>query len=334
MPALDLLYLSQQDVVDVAPSVAETVEIVSGALHEHGLGETENPPKPGVHPLPRTFIHAMPALIKRKKQVGMKWVSGFATNHERGLPNISGLIVMNDPETGIPAAIMDGVYITAIRTASVSAVAARHLARKDSKVLSIVGAGVQGRYHLLTIKSTVPAIETVRVYDIVPAALEAYVSQMPKYVDCKIEAAGSIEEAIADADILVSTAAKMRGITAFHADCVREGALALPVHSLGWDPAVFEKADKIVTDDWGQLSAAIVGPGKSYETFPEPYAQLGEVVAGKKPGRENDKERIIGFNYGMAIQDVAMGAEIHARAKAKGLGSNLKQLDADLPYLS
>lgn len=333
MAGLDLLYLSQQDVVDVAPSVEETVEIVEGALREHGEGEVENPPKPGVHPLPRTFIHAMPAFLKRKKQVGMKWVSGFASNHEHGLPNISGLIIMNDPETGIPTAIMDGVYVTGIRTASVSAVSARYLARPDSKVLSIVGAGVQGRYHLMTIKCTVPAIERVRVYDIIPETLERYVRDMQQHVDCPVEAATSIPDAIRDADILVSTAAAMRGQTNFEADCVREGALALPVHSLGWDPEVFERADKIVTDDWAQLSAAIVGPGKSYETFPEPYAQLGEIVAGKKPGRENDSERIIGFNYGMAIQDVAMGAEILARAQAKGLGTHLKQLDGKLPYL-
>ena len=333
MSAQPLLYLTQQDVVDVAPGVAESIEIVEGALREHGEGQVENPPKPGVHPLPRTFIHAMPALLKRKKQVGMKWVSGFSTNHERGLPNISGLIIMNDPETGIPVAIMDGIYVTAIRTAAVSAVSARYLARPDAKVLAIVGAGVQGRYHLLTVKSTVPAIETVRVFDIIPETLERYVRDMPQHVDCAIEPAASIDEAIRDADILVSTATRMRGQTAFAADCMREGSLALPVHSLGWDPAAFERADKIVVDDWRQLSEAIVGPGKSYETFPEPYAQLGEVVAGKKPGRENDRERIMGFNYGMAIQDVALGAEILARAQAKGAGTQLVQLDAELPYL-
>lgn len=334
MSAQPLLYLSQKDVVQVAPSVAETVEIVSGALHEHGIGEVENPPKPGVHPLPRTFIHAMPALLKRKKQVGMKWVSGFPGNHEKGLPTISGLIVINDPDTGIPTAIMDGVYITAIRTASVSAVSARHLARKDAKVLSIIGAGVQGRYHLLTIKSTVPSIETVRVFDIMPQVLERYVAEMSPHVDCKIEASASIADAIADTDILVATAANMRGQIAFPAGCVKEGALAMPVHSLGWDPAVFEQADKIVTDDWEQLSGSLVGPGKSYENMPHPSAQLGEVVAGLKPGRENDRERIIGFNYGMAIQDVSMGAEILKRAKAKGLGVQLEQLDGTLPFVS
>ena len=334
MSAQPLLYLSQKDVVEVAPSIEESVAIVEGALREHGEGEVENPPKPGVHPLPRTFIHAMPAFIRRKKQVGMKWVSGgFTGNHARGLPNISGLVILNDPETGIPAVIMDGVYITGVRTASVSAVSARYLARKDSRVLSIVGAGVQGRYHLLTIKSTVPAIETVRVFDIMPDTLERYVRDMAQHVDCKVEAAGSVDDAIRDADILVSTAASMRGQTVFGADCVRAGALALPVHSLGWDPEALQRADKIVTDDWQQLSGALVGPGKSYENFPEPYAQIGEIIAGKKPGREDDSERIFGFNYGMAIQDVAMGAEIWARAQARGIGTQLEQLDGQLPYL-
>ncbi|MEN8129351.1 MAG: ornithine cyclodeaminase family protein [Pseudomonadota bacterium] len=328
----NLLYLSQQDVIDVAPTVAESVDIVEYALHEHGEKQVENPPKPGVHPLPRTFIHAMPALLRRKKQVGMKWVSGFSSNYERGLPNISGLIIMNDPETGIPTAIMDGVFVTAMRTAAASAVAARYLARSDSRVLSIVGAGIQGRYHLLTIKSTVPAIERVRVFDVIPETLERYVSEMGQYVDCEIEAADSIDDAIRDADILVSTAAKLRGQVVFKEDCIRPGALALPVHSLGWAPEAIRSADKLVVDDWHQLSSALIGPGKSYESFPEPHAELGEIIAGKKPGRETDIERIIGFNYGLAIEDVAMGSKILARAQAKGIGTQLKQLDGSLPY--
>ena len=333
MSALELLYLSQQQVVDVAPSVAESVEIIEGALREHGEKEVENPPKPSVHPMPRTFMHAMPGLLRRKKQVGMKWVSGFSTNRERGLPNISGLIVLNDPETGIPIAIMDGVYVTAIRTAAVSAVAARHLARSDARVLSIIGAGVQGRYHLLTIKSTVPAIELVRVYDIIPATLERYVSELSPHVDCTIEAAESIDAAIRDADILASTATGLRGQTVFKADCVRAGALALPVHSLGWAPEAITQADKLVTDDWHQLSTSLVGPGKTFESLPEPYAELGQIVAGQKPGRENDSERIIGFNYGMAIEDVCLASEILARAQARGIGTRLAQLDGKLPYL-
>ena len=101
MPSLELLYLSQQQVVDVAPFIAESVEIISDTLREHGKKEVENPPKLAVHPLPRTFMHLMSGLLRRKKQEGMKWVSGFSSTHERGLPNIPGLIVLKDPETGI-----------------------------------------------------------------------------------------------------------------------------------------------------------------------------------------------------------------------------------------
>ncbi len=329
---LDLLYLSQQDVSDVAPSVAECVAIVESALNEHGENEVENPPKPGVHPRPRTFIHAMPAFLRRKNQVGMKWVSGFNSNHERGLPNISGLIILNDADTGIPTAIMDGIFVTAIRTASTSAVSAKYLARKDAKSLAIVGAGLQGRYHLLTIKNTVPAIERVRVFDIIPETLERYVAEMREHVDCDIEAAASIEDAIRDADILVSTASGLRGQIVFAADCIRPGALALPVHSLGWDPEAFFTADKIVVDDWAQLSAALIGPDKSYDSLPEPAAEIGEIICGKKPGRENDQERIVGFNYGLAIGDIALANEILQRAKAADSGIRLKQLDGKLPY--
>lgn len=327
-----LLYLSQQEVIDVAPDIAESISIVEDALGEHGRGEVENPPKPAVHPLPRTFIHAMPAFLKRKKQVGMKWVSGFSANHEKGLPNISGLIIVNDAETGLPTAIMDGIYITAVRTASASAVSAKYLARPDSKTLSIVGAGLQGRYHLLTIKTTVPALEKVQVYDIVPEALEQYVADMRRHVDCDVIACDSIDAAVKDADILVSTATKLRGQVVFKEGCIRPGALALPVHSLGWDPREILNTDKLVVDDWNQISSSLVGSGKTYEAFPDLHAEIGEIIIGKKPGRESDTEKIIGFNYGLAIEDVAMGSEILARAKASGAGTRLTQLDGVLPY--
>ena len=330
--APDLLYLSQQDVIDVAPSVEESIAIVEAALGEHGKGAVENPPKPAVHPIPRTFIHAMPALLKNKKQVGMKWVSGYAMNNEKGLPNISGLIVINDYDTGLPVAIMDGVFITAMRTACASACSAKYLARQGAETMAIVGCGVQGRYHLMTIMSTNPSIKKVKAFDIIAEARDRYVAEMQQHVECELEAADSVDQAIEDCDIVVSTAAGLRGQVVFKRGCIRPGALALPVHSLGWDPDELLSVDKMVVDDWNQLRSSLVGPGKSYEKLVEPYAEIGEIIAGKKPGRESDDERILGFNYGLALEDVAMASEIFARADAKGIGTQLKQLDGKLPY--
>ena len=105
----------------------------------------------------------------------------------------------------------------------------------------------------------------------------------------------------------------------------------LPVHSWGWEREAIVRADKFVADDWAQLRNGVVGPGKPYDSLPEPYAELGEIVVGAKPGRQSPIERIIDFNYGMAVNDVAMGNEVLARAKAAGLGTPLRQLDGTPP---
>jgi ornithine cyclodeaminase/alanine dehydrogenase len=331
MNTADLLYLSRKEVIELAPSPAEAVELAAGVLREHADGQVENPPKPAVHPLPDAFIHAMPGLLRGRRAVGMKWVSGFFGNPARGLPSISGLIVLNDAETGLPTAAMDCTYVTALRTAAVSAVAARHLARPGAAVLGIVGAGLQGRYNLLTLCDVLPALREVRVFDVSAETLARFVEVMGGRVGPTVRPVGSMEDALAGAEVVV-TATGWLDHPIFKAAWVQEGALVLPVHSRGWEQGIFERADKFICDDWTQFRASLGAPGGFYDPLPEPYAELGEVVAGRKPGREAPTERIVDFNYGMAAQDVGMASEIFARARERGRGTVLPQLDGVLPF--
>ncbi|UCF95226.1 MAG: hypothetical protein JSW39_14100 [Desulfobacterales bacterium] len=167
MQNIELLYLSQEDVIATGMTMEASIAAVEDALREHGLGETENPPKPGIHPQ-RAFIHAMPGYLPRKKAAGLKWVSSFSGNTALGIPSVMGLLILNDTQTGQPLAVMDCGWITAMRTGAVSPVAAKYLAPKDSRVVGIVGAGIQGRYNLLALHAAMPAFETVRVFDINP----------------------------------------------------------------------------------------------------------------------------------------------------------------------
>ena len=132
MKTVEFRYLSQKDVMDVGLTMKNAISIVEEVLNEHGLKEFENPPKPGIHTLQGAFIHAMPGFLPRKKAAGMKWVSGYSDNFQYGLPSIMGLVVLNDPNTGQPLAVMDGGYITALRTAAASGVSAKYLAAKDA----------------------------------------------------------------------------------------------------------------------------------------------------------------------------------------------------------
>src|SRR5512142_466010 len=144
-----ILYLSQAQVASLGVTMREIVDALEIAFREHGNGRAEMPPKPGVHTQPDAFIHAMPAFIPALHSVGVKWVSGYPENFKRGLPYITGLLILNDDETGLPLAVMDCTWITAYRTGAASALAAQYLARPQSEVAGILACGVQGRTNLL-----------------------------------------------------------------------------------------------------------------------------------------------------------------------------------------
>jgi ornithine cyclodeaminase/alanine dehydrogenase-like protein (mu-crystallin family) len=330
MKKIELLYLSQEDVISVGVTMKETIPIVEDALKEHGLGETENPPKPGVHP-GNSFIHAMPGYLPRKRAAGLKWVSSFSGNTALAIPPVMGLLILNDVQTGQPLAVMDCRWITAMRTGAASAVAAKFLAAKDAGVVGIVGAGVQGRYNLLALAAAVPTIETVRVFDINPQTLNGFVVALANVLEVKIEIEKSLREVIEGAQIVVTATGRLEK-PIFKESWVSEGALILPVHHRGWENRTLHRVDRFVTDDWRQLNRAHREVGGFDGPLPNQHAELGEIIAGKKPGRRNEKERIIDFNYGLAIEDVALAMEIYTRAKARGVGTVLALMEGELPY--
>ncbi|NOQ96239.1 MAG: ornithine cyclodeaminase family protein, partial [Desulfobacterales bacterium] len=116
METQNMLYLSQRDVEKVDLPMEEIIEALDEAFKEKGLGKVEMPPKPGIHTMPDAFIHAMPAYIPSLGSAGIKWVSGYPENYKRNLPYITGLLILNDPETGVPLSVMDCIWITAMRT--------------------------------------------------------------------------------------------------------------------------------------------------------------------------------------------------------------------------
>ena len=310
--------------------MGEAIEIVEEVLTEHGHKRFENPPKPGIHPLDDAFIHAMPGYLPKKKAAGMKWVSGFSKNSKHGLPMIMGMIVLNEVDTGKPLAVMDGGYITALRTAAVSAVAARYLAPGNTKVLGIVGAGIQARYHLLTLAEVLPGLEVARIADIKAAVLDNFVSLMNEKVPFNLEPVKTNKEAIEKADILV-TATGQLDKPIFMERWIKRGALVFPVHTRGWEKETLSRVDKFIVDDWGQFSHILGREGGYYSPLPPLYAELGEVVTGQKPGRENDVERIVNINFGLAIHDVLMAARVLKRARDKGLGTRLPLIEEEMP---
>ena len=326
MSKIQIRYISHDDILSMNIDFKFVVDTVKKVLIEHAAGFYDNPPKPAVHPDPLSFFHAMPSYLPRLHAAGIKWVSGFSLNPAKGLPAVTGIIVMNDDITGFPIAVMDCAWSTGVRTAAVSALSAKYLARKNSEVLSIIGTGIQGRIHGAFLKTVIGSLKTLKVYDINKDIIESFKKYVNEKTKIDIIVESSYENAIRDADIIVTCTGKLSE-PVYNKEWVKQGALVLPVHTCGWTKDFPYTADKFIADDWIQLKDSHAVPSGYYKTLPEPYCELGKVIAGMKPGRENDKEIILCHNMGIALHDMALAQEIIKIAENKNIGTILPLMD-------
>jgi ornithine cyclodeaminase/alanine dehydrogenase len=265
----------------------------------------------------------MPAYIPSIKAMGIKWISGYPDNPKKGWPQIAGLIILNDTETGLPLAIMDGIWITAQRTAAATAVSAKYLARSDSETVGILGAGVQGFSNLNALKVLSP-IKKVVVYDIVAGQLEKYEEKITEtWPDLEVLKVKQPKQAVQGLDIVVTAGPiRLKPHATIKAGWLSEGSFASLVDfDSYWTGEALHEADKFTTDDVPQLEYYhSIG---YFQDIPPVYADLGELVNGKKKGRKNEYEKTIACNLGVAIEDIASATLIYQRAKMKDIGIKL-----------
>ncbi len=198
-----ILYLSRADVEAAGVTMAEVIDALEIAFREHGEGHVEMPPKPGVHSRPDAFIHAMPAYIPALRAIGIKWLSAYPDNPARGLPYITGLLILNDDDTGMPLAVMDCTWITGMRTGAATAVAAKYLARPESETVGILGCGIQGRTNLEALNVLFP-VRRVRAYDKTPENAERYADEMRGRFGLDVTAVKYPREAVSGCDMVVT----------------------------------------------------------------------------------------------------------------------------------
>jgi alanine dehydrogenase len=322
------LILGRQDVEDLL-TMELTLEAVEAAFLEHGQGTTLVPDRIGLYLQEyHGVIGVMPGYMERMRAAGVKVICHHEENPKKhNLPASAGLVVYHDPATGMPLAIMDCAYITKMRTGAATGVSVKYLAREDARVLGIVGAGAQAGSQVAAV-SQVRDLTKVKAFDIDAAATARLVEEIAA-LGLEAEAVGSPQEACTGVDILVTC-------TPAHAPFV-EGAWigeGMHVSSVGADmphkselqPSVYSRADKWVTDlvnqalITGEIAGAMEQGAISEGTL---HATLGEIVAGRKPGRENDAEITIFKSTGMAIQDVATAKKVYELAKKAGVGVEL-----------
>ena len=307
---MSLLYLTRDEVARLLPPIPEQLDLVEETYRAVGAGRVELPPKPGVHPRKDSFIHAMPAYLMDEDVAALKWVSGYPANKERGLPYITGLIVVNDAATGLPRAVMDAAEITAARTAAASGVCIRRWAPAGWKVAAILGCGVQGRVHAAVIRA-LNASARIQAYDPHPERVES--------LDRDVIGFAEPAEAVAGADIVVTAGPIVdEPDSPLRPDWLGDRWLALPIDfDFYFSREAVAAADRFLVDDVAQFEYyRSLG---HFRDWPAAEGSVGEALADGRGG-----VKLVCCNLGVGALDAAFAARVLAAARDRGVGTELE----------
>jgi alanine dehydrogenase len=260
---------------------------------------------------------------------GVKVVGDFVYNYEQNLPSEMGLLALFDPTTGAPRAILDASGITEMRTGAMTAVGAKYLARKDSKVLGHIGARGSAYWNIRLLDSLFD-FDEIRVHSRRRDSQEAFAARLSADLGKPIKTFDNWQDVVVDADIVVEATRLLEPEPLLKTEWIEPGALVVPYGTMSAvEFSLTDIMDKMVVDDWGQCKGgpfgslrAHVNAGKlSEETL---YGEMGEIVAGLKPGRENDGETILFWHRGLSLSDIALGHAMLAKAERLGIGQRLR----------
>ena len=320
-PAKTIL-LTQSDVRSLV-DMAEAVPAIEEAFAAHGQDETQMPVKVYLDlPQYEGDFRAMPAYLDGS--AGVKWVNAHPRNPERhGIPSVLGMYILSDPSTALPLAVMDATLLTAVRTGAAAGVASKHLARPDSRTVGFVGTGAQARTLLAALRVVFGDLD-IMAADVSVEAAGAFASESGGRVVSVEEATGC--------DI-VCTATPVRE-PIVQREWVKPGT---HINAIGADAHGKQEIDsqvlvdaKVVVDDWdqacesGEVNVPLHDGTLSRDAI---HAALGEIVAGRKPGRESDDEITLFDSTGLAVQDIALARLIYERAKTNGVGREVAFFD-------
>lgn len=325
-----ILVLNQSQIKKIIPltGIKKVIGRVEKAFVSYGQGKVQMPAKNYLYFKKYDGdLRVMPSFAPELDMAGTKIVNVHPQNPKKGLPTVVAAILLNDAKNGLPLALLDGTYITGIRTGAAGGVATKYLARKNAESLGVVGAGVQAMFQIAAI-CQVRKIKEVMVFDINQDKIKWLAKQL-KVLKIKIKKV-SLKQA-ASQDILVTVTPSEKPIikkewikSGTHVNAI--GADAKNKEEL--DPAILKKA-KIIIDDWAQASHSgeiNVPLRKGIITKRNIYASLGQIVSGQKIGRTNDREITIFDSTGLAIQDLFTAELVYRMAKKKNVGRKIDLL--------
>ena len=332
MDEIWIAYLNALDVAALELTDDEIVDAVEGALAAQGRGQTVVEPR--VHLVPEStdkgHFNVLRGSIAPLGVAGVKVVGDYIGNYRLGLPSEMALLNLFDPETGMPRAVLDATSITDMRTGAMTAIGAKYLARKDSRVLGHIGARGTSYWNVRLLDRLFD-FDEIRVHSRRPESREAFGERLESALGKPVVVTDNWRDCLEGADILVEASRLTAPEPLFRTEWVKKGAFVVPYGTMSAvEFSLTDVMDKVVVDDWGQC-----GPGRPFgalrrhvdegklteETL---HAELGQIVAGLRPGRESEDETILFWHRGLSTSDIALGQAMLDKAARMGVGQRLR----------
>jgi ornithine cyclodeaminase len=329
------LYLTYLNATDVEALALADEEILSAI--EIGLlaqGRCEAVIEPRVHLMPNKAVQGHFNVLRGAIQApinlaGVKVISDYVDNYKQGLPSELGLLLLMDPTNGVPKAIIDASHLTDMRTGAVTAIGAKHLARKGSKILGHVGARGTA-YWNVRLLDWLFDFDEIRVHSRRRESRDAFAARLSRDLGKPIHATENWRDCVEDADIVVEASRLTEPTPMLKTEWIKKGAFVVPYGTMSAvELSLTDIMDKMVVDDWGQCRTGPLGSlrahvkaGKLSEATL--HAEMGEIVAGRKAGREREDETILFWHRGLSLSDIALGSAMLDKAARLGIGHRLR----------
>lgn len=325
-------FLNGEDVAKLALTDDEILTAVQESLRAQGNKQTVIEPR--VHLVPESsalgHFNVLRGVVKPLGLAGVKVVGDFVGNFEQGLPSEMAVLNLFDPQTGMPKAILDATAITDMRTGAITALGAKHLARKTSKVLGHVGARGTAYWNVRLLDRLFD-FDEIRVHSRRPESRDAFAARLSADLGKKVSVTADWESCVRGADIVVEASRLPEPRPLLKTEWIKRGALVVPYGTMSAvEISLTDIMDKVVVDDWGQCRKGLpFGALRQHVdsdrlTEENLHAELGQIVAGLKPGRENDAETNLFWHRGLSLSDIALGHALLTKAAKLGIGQNLR----------
>jgi alanine dehydrogenase len=331
MQAIHIDFLNAVDIENLALTDAEILDAVERGLIAQGRKETVIEPRVHLEPDPafRGHFNVLRGYVAPLGFAGVKIVGDYVDNYLQGLPSEFGILNLFDPRTGMPRAILDATAITDMRTGAVTAIGAKHLARKGSKVLGHIGARGTAYWNVRLLDHFF-GFDEIRVHSRRPESRDGFAEKLSSDLGKPVVAVDNWQDCVEGADIVVEASRLEKPTPLLKTDWIKPGALVVPYGTMSAvERSLTDIMSKMVVDDWGQCKGgkfgslrAHVESGKlSEDTL---HAELGQIAAGLAPGRETDDETILFWHRGLSLSDIALGSAMLEKANRQGIGQKLR----------